>query len=182
MKKIPKMIMIGSNARNSGKTWLCTYLIHKFSLNYNVIGIKAKTLYSEKDMPHFNNEIIEKQGFDIFEEHEVSDKNDTSKMRLAGAKKALFLQTKIEKIQEAVAKLTEYFDDNSLIICESNNLIGEISPSLFLLCTSNNPINVKSNYQELEKKADLILKSDGEKFDFDIDRISFNEENQKWEL
>jgi len=181
MKYIPEMIMVGSNAKNSGKTWLCTYLIEKFSKEFNVIGIKAKSL-AGNDKPHFNEDIIEQNGFDIFEEKDFLSKSDTSKMLQAGAKRSFFVQTKVEFIAEAVEKLTSFFEEDSVIVCESNNLINHADPSLFLLCTSDNPTNVKSSYEELLKRADAVLKSDGTKFDFDIERIYFDNGNKKWKI
>lgn len=178
--EIPKMIMVGSNAKNVGKTWLCTYLIEKFSKDFKVIAIKAKTLKDDFSMPHFNTKIIDKNGFDIYEEFEVSDRKDTTKMRLVGAKKAFFIQSKPEKLEIAISHLLEEIENADFVVCESNNLIDYIKPSLFLMCTTKNPAKQKKNSENLKLKADFVLNSDGQKFDFDIKKIKVDKINKSW--
>jgi len=171
--------MIGSSAKNSGKTTLSTYLIANFSKRFEIIGLKAKINYSSFADFHFNNDIIQKQGFDIYQETAKGLESDTSKMLLAGASQAFFLQAKFDFLNIAVENFKTKINNNSLIICESNSLVHFFKPDLFILIKSKNENNVKSNYEELKSKADLIIESDGFKFDFDINKINFNE---KWKI
>lgn len=182
MYKVPQMIMIGSNAKNSGKTWLSTFLIKKFSQKYNLISLKAKFIYSENDSIHIESPLFEENGFVIYEESVNDLETDTSKMLQAGSKKAYFLQSRIEVAQKAVDELVKLFEKDYLVVCESNTLINWLEPSLFVICSSLNAVNVKSDVDKMIQKAGLLIHFDGKKFDFAVENIYFSSETRKWDF
>lgn len=169
------LILIGGTNRNVGKTTLSLFLINKFKEINPVIGLKVTSIYPNDEKYHGKHETTLDEDFEIIEEKDLSGQKDTSKMLLAGAEMVFYIRTKDEKIDKAYAEFLKLIPNNSIIVCESISLRKFLKPGLFVLIKSLLSQKIKQSAIELEPFADLIINSDGEAFDFDLDKIEFVE-------
>ncbi len=182
MKEIFGLLLIGGATRNVGKTTLVSKIIKKFSLKYDIISLKIKTIYKGDNFFHGNdkNPLKEEENYRIFEELNKAGDEDTSKMLKSGAKKVYKIKTYSENIMEAFEQVLRKIEDKSILLCESNSLKSVIEPDLFLIIKNKNSKDIKPSAFELQKYADEIIYTDGKNHDFDIDCLII--ENGRWKL
>lgn len=169
--KMPNLLLIGGNGRNAGKTTLACKIISFFSAKTEVTGLKISPhhhFYNEEDTLFRNEKII------VLDEKQNTEK-DSSLMLQAGASKVYFVMVKPEHFKESVDKLIELLPNN-LIVCESGGLHEFVTPGLFLM--------VKRKEDEIVKKhlllySPTIVNNDGKNFDFDIQKLEFQDNHIK---
>ncbi len=172
------ILSITSEGKNAGKTMLACDIIAKFSLDYDIIGIKMT--------PHQHNdkgkaELIESEKeILIFKETDPFGTKDTSKMLGAGAVEAYLIQLGDTKFTKALSLLENMIEWNTLIVCESGRIPYEIKPgiSLFVRQLSNQVSNL--NKKIPAKEIDRIVKYTNNGFDFDLNQIIID--NKTWKL
>jgi hypothetical protein len=169
--KIPNLLLIGGNGRNAGKTTLACKIISFFSTKTEVTGLKIsphRHFHNEEDVLFRNEKII------VLDEKQNTEK-DSSLMLQAGASKVYFVMVKPEHLKESIKKLIEFLPKN-LIVCESGGLHEFVTPGLFLM--------VKRKDDEIVKKHLLpffpkIVNNDGKNFDFDSQKLEFQDHQIK---
>ena len=82
------MILIGSTARNSGKTTLATALVNAYQDRYPVIGLKISSIHEETGVTE---DLA--GGWQLIEETSRDGLKDTSKLLAAGANRVYWLKT-----------------------------------------------------------------------------------------
>ena len=169
--KMPNLLLIGGNGRNAGKTTLACKIISFFSAKTEVTGLKISPhqhLYNEENVIFRNEKII------VLDEKQNTEK-DSSLMLQSGANKVYFVMVKPEHLKESIDKLIELLPKN-LIVCESGGLHEFVAPGLFLM--------VKRKEDEIVKKHLLryfpaIVNNNGKNFDFDIQKLEFQDHQIK---
>lgn len=164
----PNLLMIAGNGRNVGKTWLACQIIKKLAKNHKITGIKISSHYHKDDAGE--NIIIENERFIISFEQKINSK-DSSLMLQAGAEKVYFIMAPQQHLQEAFSFLKNDLK-NEIIVCESGGLIEHVLPGIFLF------VNRKG--QQIQKPhllqySPLMVENDGNEIDFDINRITIEE-------
>ena len=149
MREIKNMIIVGSTAKNAGKTTLASKIIAKYSHRCDVYAIKI-SISEEGD--------ISDEKFEIMEEKNPNIGKDTSKFLAAGAKKSFLIRSTEKSILKAFDKVIKNIPKNSIIVCESTVLAKYISPALFILIKCENS-NIKPIAKQVERYADIILKN-----------------------
>ena len=180
----PHMLLIGSSRRNIGKTHLATSIIKQNHSHVDIIGLKVTTIEEKtKACPHGNedcgvcSEI--KGNYLIREEKDRSLKKDTSLLLKAGAKKVYWLLVLEDRLGEGARALLDVIPADSVIVAESNRFRLAVQPGLFLMLI-NPQKKIKESARRVQKYADLILETDGRKFDYDIDKIGYSQD--RWIL
>ena len=183
MFKLDGMLMIGSAGRKTGKTELACALIKKFSKDRDITGIKVTTI-EERDgqcprggqgcgvCPSLDGD------FCITEETDSSSDKDTARLLVAGAKRVFWLRVMKTHLEEGLTALPDIIGADAISICESNSLRLVVEPGLFLMVQGSNQEVPKSSARAVMRYADRIVISDGDNFDFDIDRTKLV--NGKW--
>ena len=183
MFKLDGMLMIGSAGRKTGKTELACALIRKFSKDRDITGIKATTI-EERDgqcprggqgcgvCPSLDGD------FCITEETDSSSDKDTARLLAAGASQVFWLRVMKTHLEEGLTALLDIIGPDAVSICESNSLRLVVEPGLFLMVQGSNQEEPKSSARAVMRYADRIVISDGDNFDFDIDRTKLV--NGKW--
>jgi len=183
MFKLDGMLMIGSAGRKTGKTELACALIRKFSKDRDITGIKVTTI-EERDgqcprggqgcgvCPSLDGD------FCITEETDSSSDKDTARLLAAGASQVFWLRVMKTHLEEGLAALPDIIGADAVSICESNSLRLVVKPGLFLMVQGSNQEVPKSSARAVMRYADRIVISDGDNFDFDIDRTKLV--NGKW--
>jgi hypothetical protein len=169
--KIPNLLLIAGNGRNVGKTTLACKIISFFATKTEVCGLKISPhqhSFAEVDILFRNEKIT------IIDEKQNSLK-DSSLMLKAGAKKVYYVMIKPEHFKESVDKLIELLPNN-LIVCESGGLHEFVTPGLFLMVKRNDDEIVKKH---LLKYSPILVNNDGKNFDFDIQKLEFQDNHIK---
>jgi hypothetical protein len=150
----PSFLIISGSGKKVGKTFLSVALIEHFSNQAPVIALKIS--------PHKHDKlgnvltIADTQGYRLFRELEVHDKNSGQFLK-AGAKASYFLETEDGFLREAIEVFNRKCNpDNHPVLCESGALGKIIKPSILIyIASSENQID---QYKEsIRKLADLTL-------------------------
>ncbi len=185
MTEQPKMLLVGSAGRNSGKTEFACRLIEKFRRVADIIGIKVSTI-AEKDgnCPRGGEGCgvcsSLKGNYCITEESGGPPGKDTTRMLDAGAKRVFWLRVLKDHISEGFDGLCDVIGDGAVSVCESNSLRRTVLPGLFLVIREKDSHAIKSSLKDVIEHVDRIIVSDGTDFDLDMNRISLIE--GKWHL
>lgn len=160
---LPRVLLIGSAGRNSGKTTLACNLINRYNTSENIYALKIISI--EKA-----NSGCQRGGkgcgictslsgkYELIEEDAKNIYKDTSKMLIAGASKSFLLKTLKNSIEEAFCEFVKLVPDDAIIIVESNSLRKFVVPGLFVFA-DNNQKQMKQSAKEVYKYADLFLNS-----------------------
>nr|WP_320024733.1 hypothetical protein [uncultured Acetobacterium sp.] len=178
IRTVPNMILIGSTARNSGKTTLAVAIIEKYKNWIPVYGIKVTTI-AEKHAKcihggegcgvctNFDND------FDITEELGNTNNKDTSVLLAGGAKKVYWLKTLASEISAGIEAVLEKIPPDALIICESNSLRKVVEPGVFVMVKNTADNQIKKTAAEVIAQADIVYENYfQDNFDEVIDQIS----------
>ncbi len=165
------LLLIGGASRNVGKTTFVVKLIEKFAKEYPIVGLKIKTIYEGDDFFHGKDTKPLKSEYRLVEEFDIDSEEDTSKMLRAGARRAFKLKVKSEAILQAFATFKDLLTEPCLIVCESNSLRKVVKPAVYLLIKYKDDTNMKPSAKELEKHADKIVYTDGEKHNFGLKKV-----------
>ena len=172
--------MIGSFARNCGKTTLACEIIKRFSKITPIIGIKVSTKkaadfrYKGEDRCH------PEKGFEIVEEHNPNGNKDTSRMLAAGASRVYRLEVSQNNLRQAAEALLKIIGRSAVCVCESNSLRRIIEPGLFLMLRRKKSRYYKPSADAVKKLADKIILFDGKNFNFNLNNINLLA--RKWSL
>ncbi len=161
---IPNMILIGSTARNSGKTTLATSIINKYKLNRPVIGLKVTTIHGKNKKCIHGEEGCGvcsslKGNFQITKELNPLGNKDTSLLLAAGADKVYWLKTLEDHIYEGFEAFVDQIPDNILIVCESNSLRTVVNPGAFIMIKNTRAGQMKKSAHEVIDQADIIIEN-----------------------
>jgi len=177
---LPGLLIIGGSSRNVGKTTLATTLIRRYRETHEIIGLKVTSIYPKEKNYHGNHEKELTGDYEIFEETNPDGYKDTSKMLWHGAKKVYYVRAQDHAIQAALNEFYSLIPENPIIVCESISLRQFVKPGLFVLIQSTLSHQAKVSFQKMLPYADLVIHSDGKEFDFNVDRLVF--ENGAWEV
>ncbi len=169
----PGLIVVSGSGKKVGKTYLVTALIRKFSLQFQVTGLKIS--------PHIHDdpgcaELVAhvENRYNIYREYTVHRKNSGQYLQ-AGATRAFFMETGDKYLAEAYHHFRQHIiTGKEALICESGALADIIRPAFHIHITDN-PAAGQDRDHVFQKKADLVLTAR----DFDpmkvINSISFDE-------
>jgi hypothetical protein len=176
-KQLNNLLMIAGTGRNVGKTMLACKLIGQFS-HQDVVGIKVS--------PHFHQQaegqkiLVQRPDFMIIEETSASTSKDSSRMLQAGASKVYYIQTHDRIIGEPFRIILSMLPENQPVICESGALLAYAKPALFFLVYKNGGVQTKPGLDSIDYDHDQKIAFDGEGFDFNFEKIRF--EDHSWVL
>ncbi|MBC8343966.1 MAG: hypothetical protein ISR55_07045 [Bacteroidetes bacterium] len=173
MLEYPNLLLVGGSKRNVGKTTLILHFIEKYKNKYPITGLKVTSIYPDDDLFHGKHDTLSPD-FEILEEKDRSGRKDTSKMLLAGARHVFFIRTKDAFIEQAFDSFQKQMPGNGLILCESISLRKYVQPGLFILIHDEEARQLKKSFNELKPLADVILRTNGNCFNTDIDRIEYS--------
>jgi hypothetical protein len=96
-KKESNILMVGGNARKSGKTSLICRLLEQFGRQYPIIAVKV-AIYADKDifLEHFP--LARNKGYLEIKEEDRNNKKDSGKYLAAGALESWFLAATLKNI------------------------------------------------------------------------------------
>lgn len=160
--RLPRyLLVVGGQARKVGKSSLVVDIIAAFP-NRNWTAVKI-TPYADTGCPVNGPSCDcspEAHPFAIREETERVGKSDSSRFLAAGAGRALWLQTKEGRINDALPALASELASSSHGIIESDALVKFWKPSLFLMVLDPaNPDFKKSARDNLNRADAFVFRS-----------------------
>jgi hypothetical protein len=172
---LPNLLILGGSHRNVGKTSLIIQLIQRMHQSHHVIGLKVSSIKGLDENMHGKHEKLASD-FDIFEEKNRDGTKDTSRMLRAGAKNVFYIRAFDHAIPQAFSLFMNKIPKESCILCESISLRYFVQPGLFILIQEEHETKIKSSFQELKPRADLLIYTNGKTFNYDISKIDFRTE------
>jgi len=194
MLKIPRMLMVGSTGRRSGKTRFVCSLISRFGSKHNIVGIKVTAVQKANGScprggsgcgvcssleGHYY--ITEETPLEVRTEDGVVPQGDllltgrankdTCRMLAAGAGRVFWLRVLRRHLEEGMVALLDVIGDDAVSVCESNSLRRVVEPGLFVMVKGRGSQNDKASAKDVIRYADRIVIFDGDRFDIDVDEI-----------
>ena len=164
MRVLPTMILVGSTARNLGKTALATRLIEAFRLREKVIGVKVTTIRDRGAGCPRGGEGCGTcssltGNYEIREETDPDGEKDTSRLLKAGAARVFWLKVMRDALAEGLEALMTHIDRGAVIVAESNSLRNVVTPSLFLMLKDSGCDEVKPTARDVMPFVDITVPS-----------------------
>ncbi len=166
MRAVPTMILVGSTARNLGKTALAARLIEALRPREKVIGVKVTTIRDrgakcprDGDGCGICSSLI--GNYEIREERDPDGDKDTSRLLKAGAARVFWLKVMRDSLAEGLDALMTRIDREAVIVAESNSLRKVVTPSLFLMLKGSDRGPVKPAAREVMSFVDIAVPSAG---------------------
>jgi hypothetical protein len=156
------MLLVGSTARNTGKTTFCTEFIRKWREKRDIIGIKITTIHAEKGpCPRGEEGCGVCSSFigdyEIIEENDPLGRKDTCTLLAEGAKKVYLVRSLPHRLSEAVDRVMALSPEDAIIVCESNALASIVTPGVIVVTHRPGVDNIKPSAKPMLEKADLTV-------------------------
>lgn len=163
--EMPNLLLVMGNGRNVGKTYVVRKIINFLAKKGEVTGVKIS--------PHFhpieNGKILfQSDKFIILDEDQINYK-DSSLMLQAGAEKVYFVMATQGNLKSAFEQLRELLPDTA-IVCESGGLLEITKPGISFFVNRTGKEITKNQFT---KYSPIMVLNDGESINFDISKISF---------
>lgn len=175
--KLPQLLLIAGNGRDSGKTTLACLIIQKFSPDRQIIALKIS--------PHKHrivtggDVISDTDNLYIVEETEAGTGKDSSRMLDAGASRSFFICASGDHLLPAMNNILELADDNTLFVCESGGLRRFAEPGLFFIVDRIGSEGIKLSTQNLLQFENIWLTFDGHHFNLNWNEIVIHHNSWK---
>jgi hypothetical protein len=167
--KLPRLLLIAGNGRDSGKTTLACLIIRKFSPGHQLAALKIS--------PHRHRiatggkMICDRENLYIAEETGEATGKDSSRMLHAGAGRSFFMCSDEHQLIEGLQKILEFTDNQTLIVCESGGLRFFVEPGLFFIVNRTGNMEIKAGTQRLLQFENTGLTFDGNHFNLNLNEI-----------
>ena len=168
-----RLLVVGGTGRNVGKTEFVCRLIERIARVRLIYALKVSSVYPDEERFHGSHSAGNVEG-QLFEEQSASKSKDTSRMLLAGAKKAFYLRSDGDRILDGYKAFQKRIPDGSPVVCESNSLGHVIEPALSIVIKSSHT-PVKPRAYALLESADLVVVSDGKSGFPELDAVEYLE-------
>jgi molybdopterin-guanine dinucleotide biosynthesis protein A len=163
MLERPDTILIGSAARNAGKTAFASRLIRRQAGRGDVYGVKLTPLPAEPAEAVAGTTLAPTAC--IERERSPSGSSDTGRMLAAGAKEAHWIRARPDHLEAAAAGLWSRFPPGACVVAEGGSLRRVLKPGLFVLIHEAGRKDLKGSFPELAPLADRIICFDGSGWD-----------------
>ncbi len=153
-----RILVVGGHSRKIGKTCLAVDLIRAFpEAAWTAVKITqhGHGLFADSAGDHGGSPSERAVALD--EEHDGSNRTDTSRFLVAGAARALWLRVKRGRMEEALALLRTVLDNPGNVILESNTALQFLKPSLYLVVLDPMRGDFKSSARSALDQADAFV-------------------------
>jgi hypothetical protein len=175
--KLPQLLLIAGNGRDSGKTTLACLLIQKFSRDHQIIALKISP--HKHRITTGGKVISDTDNLYIAEETDAETGKDSSRMLHAGATRSFFICTTGDQLPVAMNKILELADDQALFVCESGGVRRFVEPGLFFIVDRYGSEVIKPGTQKLLQFENIGLTFDGLHFNLNLNEIVIHHNSWK---
>lgn len=175
----PRMLLIGSTGRNSGKTSLACRIIANMPGRASLAAAKVTAVdEANGQCPRGGAGCGVCSSLDgrycLAEETEPGTAKDTQRLLASGVSHVYWLRVLKAHLAEGAQKMLDTVNAHSTggyVICESNSLRNAVEPGLFLMCRHSGDEKVKASAASVRQFADRVVTFDGSNFDVDIGKL-----------
>jgi hypothetical protein len=167
--KLPQLLVIAGNGRDSGKTTLACLIIQKFSREHQIIALKISP--HRHRIASGGKIICDMENLYIAEETDAGNGKDSSRMLQAGASRSFFICSSEDQLPAAMDKILELADDHTLFVCESGGIRRFAEPGLFFVVCRAGIEDIKPGTQNLMQFENIWLTFDGHRFNLNLNEI-----------
>ena len=178
METLDNLLMIGGNARKSGKTTLVCRLLDAFARDHAIAALKVALYDDAGDFgKHYPRALP--MGYWEVRETDPAVQKDSGKYLAAGASESWFFATLPESEKRVTDQIRDISSRMDLVILESNTLRKKIQPGFFVMV--NHPgRNTKKSARELAHLVDYTLETGSQRFE-DVRQV-FGVQKDHWIL
>jgi hypothetical protein len=175
--KYSSVLIIGGNARKSGKTTFVCNVLNHFGKDKPLVALKI-TLYNDKKILQSHYDLEKEKEYHEIRETKVSGKKDSSRYVEAGAMEGWFIaamdnESNSEKIMERIDFLLE---SSRMLIIESNRMRKKMDPGLFIMVNQKEKED-KSGAKAFQQMSDFVVEPDSIEFNEIQKYISIEKDN-----
>ncbi len=175
--KLPQLLLLAGNGRDSGKTTLACLIIQKFSVDHQIIALKISP---HKHRIATSGKVIwDQENLYIAEETDAGTGKDSTRMLQAGARRSFFICSTEDQLPVAMDKILEFTDDHALLICESGGIRRFAEPGLFFIVGLAGKEDIKPDTQKLLQFHNIWVTFDGRNFNLNLNEIVIHHNNWK---
>lgn len=175
-KQYPNIILISGTGSNVGKTTLSCRIIEKF-VHLGIVAVKITPHWHPQ--PDNISVLLREDNLLIIREKNLNSRKDSSRMLRSGAKRVYYVQNIHDKgLLRAFPSIMKELGPDQPMIIESAALGQFIRPAVHFHITRLFATTHK--LQNTSIPVDHLISFDGEAFDFDLNRIRW--ENNAWVL
>lgn len=156
------ILMVGSNARKSGKTTMICRLLKCYGRKFSIAAVKA-SLYEERSIFREHYPWVSQEGYLEIGENNPRNMKDSGKYLAAGAVESRFLAAIKDNADRVVQRITGIAGKVDLMIVESNVLRESIKPAVFVM-VNNGKKEQKQSAKAVSHYANLIVETGDEIF------------------
>jgi hypothetical protein len=153
-----RLIVVGGQCRKVGKTTLIVDII-KATPDLRWTAVKI-TPHAESHCP-VNGPNCKcapaEHTFSIYEELDRSGRTGTSRYLLAGAQRSMWIQTKDNRVQDALGPLAETLNQSQNVIVESDALVKFWRPTVFFMVLDPRVPDFKASARDVLPLADAFV-------------------------
>lgn len=151
----PNILMVGGNARKSGKTTYIRQVLTAYGNQHRIAAIKAALYDDAEDFGRHYPQALP-TGFHEIKEDEPSEKKDSGRYLASGATESWFFAALLQNLEQVLERISAISRDAELVVLESNALRKNIQPGVFVMI--NNPARkAKMVAREVWHQADLFI-------------------------
>lgn len=172
------ILMIGGNARKSGKTSMICRLLGYYGKNYSIAAVKV-ALYDDWEIFRKHYPEASESGYLEIKENNPEDRKDSGKFLTAGAAESWFISAASGNEDRVLQKIMDIEDQIDWMILESNVMRKYIDPGLFVMVNHSGK-EMKASAKELSPFSDLHVSTGSEIFENIESYIGI--ENDKWNI
>jgi hypothetical protein len=175
--KLPQLLLIAGNGRDSGKTTLACLIIQKFSQEHQIIALKISP--HKHRIASGGKIICDTEDLYIAEETDAGTGKDSSRMLQAGASRSFFICSPEDQLPVAMGKILELSDDHTLFVCESGGIRRFAEPGLFFIVGRAGNEDIKPGTHDLMQFENSWLTFNGRHFNLNLNEIVIH--HNSWE-
>jgi len=156
--RIMRMVVVGGNSRNIGKTSVVAGLIRALP-HCNWTAVKL-TQYGHGICAADGKECgcaPDEHPFAVTEEKNPGGRSDTSRFRAAGAHRALWVRVRMGMLETVLPALRQALADDEHVIVESNSILEFYDPAVYLTVLDPSRRDFKESARRFLPRADGIV-------------------------
>jgi hypothetical protein len=154
-----KVVVVGGQVRKVGKTSVIAGLVRGLnSLAWTAVKISHHGGDADSQDTPSADDLPAHLDFLWSEEKDPHGHDDTSRYLAAGARRALWMRARGERLAQAVPGLLKALGDDEHVIIESNSILAFLKPAVFLLVIDESRRELKASARQFLPRADALVR------------------------
>ena len=180
MITLKNLLVVGASNRNLGKTEFICRLIERFQ-EFEIVAIKIKSIYPG-DKKFHGKDLDPGRDYLLRKEDPEIGLDDSKRFISSGAREVFYIKSNYLNLGRALEEVRSEYHKSQLFIAESNSILGYCYPGGFIMINGPDQSKYKPSSLKFIQRADIIINSNGSKFDIDPEDINIRINDNNWIL